>query len=274
MMEQLTASKALAIPGQLPRHWRENAGDLIRFMQLYYEWLYRQSGMTPEEYKLLDETDSWFGVDIDKYQQTKRLRYLTAGDSDNKMAAMVQESNTRAPGAELDALGDEIDLDHDFSPFMTADGDLFEDSNGRVEESKIRNPGILEMWTKLYGGVPIFNAGGINTFDPALFVRLLKHLYDIKGTYKCTKLFFEIFFGEKVEIKTPKFSIAIIDGGFTPDKKDSVIRDDRYYQEFSYVIATSKDPSEYIDLFDSVYKQYLHPAGFACFIEHESSSYW
>lgn len=74
-------------------------------------------------------------------------------------------------------------------------------------------------------------------FDDVRFIKLLHHLYQIRGTMKCAEIFFSIFFGNNVEVRQsfPRDRMAVLDDNFILDG-DIVTRDDDLYSEFSYEV--------------------------------------
>lgn len=250
----------------LPEFYREDYALFIRFIELYYEWLYRSEGLSKPEIERLIADGSWMSVDVDKFAQTGDLRYMKTGDPRKDFLAIVQRSNNDAPGAVCDQLEREFDLEYDFDGFLTADGEAFGDSNDVALESRHLNKDMVAMWLATMGFDSSLSDPILAGFDSPLLVRTLKHLYDVKGTKKCIQMFFNIMYGEDVEVFYPKMEVASIDDNFVPDDDRSVLRDDFYFQEFSYVILADRDPAAYAPHFENVYLKHLHPSGFKCFL--------
>jgi hypothetical protein len=100
-----------------------------------------------------------------------------------------------------------------------------------------------------------------NALDQVLFLSLLKHIYAIKGTEQSIKLFFDLYFNEQVSVFYPKPLIGVIDDNMIVDGIQ-LIRDDQEYQEYSYIINVSQPPAYYDEIFQTIYKKLIHPAGF------------
>lgn len=106
-----------------------------------------------------------------------------------------------------------------------------------------------------------FETRSLEVADAILFVTNLKRMFASKGTLHCVKLFFSVFFDEKVDIYVPKYDICYIEDNFVLDST-RFLRDDAINQEYSYVVLVQNDPSYYKKVIDQVFKPNFHPAGF------------
>lgn len=252
---------------QLPLEWQEYAPRFILFMQKYYEWMFRTGGFTKEEVEFLRADTSWVKNDVDLFVKTGLLKYTDINSTDIVDRAIIQLGNIPSPGAHSDALADNILMEEVFQEFVTADDEYITDASGIILDTHKLYDEIVDGWFDSMNSNRVINdkfAG--NTVDPVLMITLLKHMNGIKGTDKSIKLFFNLYFNEEVEVYQPKFDIAIIDDNFIPDVH-GIIRDDYYYNEYSYVIRVQNDISTYETIFNDIYLKNVHPAGFKVFLE-------
>lgn len=251
------------IKDMLPAHYRDYYPRFITFLEKYYEWLYRSSGMSDSEVNDLRNDTSWLENDIDKFISTGSIRYLNPSDPAVVESNIVKLNNVANPGDISGRLSENTTLDESFDGYLTAEGTPFTDANSVTVELRTVENKILDSW---------FNSMGLDTdkrelmgslkdLDQVLLLSLLKHIYAIKGTEKSIKLFFSLVFGEDVTVYYPKGDVAVIDDNFILDDV-KVIRDDELYQEYSYVIEVANDPSNYLRIFEAVYIPTIHPSGF------------
>lgn len=256
------------IEGQLPKHYKEYYQRFIAFMQAYYDWLHRESGLTSGEVELLRSDTSWVKTDIDGFMNSGSIQNIGSSDVD---AAIIEKGNILAPGKEVDMQIPYRMLDNMFDSFISADESYFTTADGEVLESNDYSNDEVDNWLQTFGYSFDNDVSDLNPLDKLLLVRLLKYIYKIKGTKKSIELFFSMYFGETVEVYYPKFDVAVIDDNFILDDK-KFIRDDYYYQEYSYVIRVQQDPSVYQQIFDKVYMKHIHPSGFNVFLEQQQTS--
>lgn len=258
-------SKHIDVAGQLPEHFQSMYPRFIRFLELYYEWLYRNGGYTKEQIDALKSDPDAIRTNVDKFIKEGQLRDYSSSNPDYNLPAVVEIATQPAAGTEAENIAGQYLLERQFDFFESADGDVFETSDGVLLDSPVRNDIILESWYKKLGFSYVPQATDLETSDRMLMVRLLKHIHNIKGSHQSMKIFFRMFFKEDVEIYLPKFDLCVIDDNFVPDSL-RVIRDDDFYQEFSYVIYVDGDPADYKDLFENVYLKFVHPSGFKAFL--------
>lgn len=259
------------IKEQLPQHFAEYHPKFITFFEKYYEWLHRQGGFTKEEVDVLKNDPSWIVTDIDKFIFTKQKRYIYSQDERNVINAIVERNAIPAPGTESDNLHSDYLLERRFDTFETADQEIFETADSYAIDAPRKNKEFIREWNRRFGFAEMFVKPATDALDTILLVKLLKHINNIKGTRKSMELFFSMFFNEEnIEVYLPKQDILTLDENFIPDSTKS-LRDDSYYNEFTYVIRLEKEPSFYQDSFEKVFLQYIHPSGFKVVLEQKSS---
>jgi hypothetical protein len=101
--------------------------------------------------------------------------------------------------------------------------------------------------------------------NPRLMAKLLPLFYSSKGTKLSAEGFFRGFFGEEVEVSSPKDSLLYVGGinptglqGLIGPEEQFRIQDHRLYQIFSILLRSGLSKSDY----EVLYKKFVHPAGF------------
>lgn len=247
----------------LPYHYRDQYPRFITFLEKYYEWMFRKSGLSDSEIGNLRSDTSWLSNDIDKFIAAGDIRYVDQSIQGVIDQSIVNLANTISPGEQSMMLSADFFMDRPFEPYQTSDGSGIVDANdASVELSSVENA-ILDGWFTSMGfdRIKRNKINSINNIDQVLLLSLLKHIYSIKGTEKSIQIFFSLYFNETVTIHQPKSDIAVIDESWVLDGY-SVIRDDQKYQEYSYVIKVVNEPETYVDVIDSVFIRNVHPAGF------------
>lgn len=227
------------VRSQVPQEFKSSFPRFILFMEKYYEWLYRGSGLSDKEIEILKSDTSWLKADIDRFIESGDIKYIDSQRVDILDRVISQLDKIKNPGYQAKHLQDNFML-----------------------ESEEVDDQSLDKWFAAFG-IPEFNSKStfIAGVDKVLLVSLMKHIFAIKGTETAMKLFFNICFNEDVTIYQPKKNIAVIDDNWILDDI-FVIRNDDLYQEFSYVIVVNGDVSKYTEAFDNIYRLLVHPAGF------------
>lgn len=254
------------IQTQLPSHYTDDHPRFVQILKYYYQWLYRKDGMSQEEIAEVEGNISqWSGVDIDKFISTNSVRYTSYDGSDQ--ATMAEITQWRAPGAVIERFHSQYLLEREYDAFVTSDGDYFFDKDDVGIETSYLMEQAVDNWATKFNHVRFKDATVDNPYDEILLLKSMKMLYAAKGSEKCIKLFFKVYFNEDVTIYIPKFDLLVIDGAEASIDTGEKIRDDKYYQEYCYVIRTQNDPSQYKDFFENIYLKDFHPGGFAVFLE-------
>lgn len=266
----------------VPLYFLEEYPVFLEFMDVFFDWLYNQQGFTEAELQsYLDNMTDW----VDPFSTKSPLEQLveiktrlspgaeaknfledhflhrkfeellskneTILDKDGK-PLFASYNHTNNIDAKYDDFGFEKTIDRafmEFGEFRTKDQEDFVTS----ENNDI-----------LFVSIDVEKR---RTLDHIRWLKLLKTIYRIRGTKKSFELFFWMYFGLPIQIKEPKNEIAGLDGNFDLDGTVG-LRDDYYYDEYSYVIQLPVDDiSDYQDVFNRIFKKYFHPAGFTVFLE-------
>ncbi len=251
------------VKDQLPRHFTDDNPRFIRLLDCYYKWLYRKDGMSYEEIAdVKSNINKWSKIDIDRFILTESPRF-NISDEDIVISEITQ---WKAPGAKIDRLHSQFILEREFDSFITSDGDYFLDNDDMVVESGAILEDVIENWSNKFNHVRSGGIDVLNPHDEILLLKCMKMIYAAKGTNKCIKLFFKVYFDEDVDVYIPKFDICTIDDVPVIDT-NKYIRDDYKYQEYCYCIRTNNDPEPYRDIFNRIYLNQFHPGGFNVILE-------
>lgn len=260
----------------VPEHYLGDYPKFVLFLEKYYEWLYRDGSMSSEERQILLETPDWLGVDVSKYLKTGQQKNILSQDEVSQ-AVVSEFSALIPPGAASKNIHRNHLLERNFAEIETLDGFVVHDIENKTVETPNTETMRIQEWVSDQGYYLPAQAINNRKIDEILFVRLIKSMHLIKGTAKATELFFHLFFNEDIAANNPKdgkpfwkprVSITTIDDiRHKIDHIDNTLRDDNFYNEFSYVVYVTEDYSHYRDLFENVYLQYIHPAGFKAFLQ-------
>lgn len=253
---------SIALHNQFPQNIQDHNPNFVLFMKKYYEWMYKDSGFTKDEIDYVIAQQNWLTTDIEKYLETGAIQYSGVATQNE---ALIQMSGTKHSGAWLDNAVSAYFLEREFEKYTDINDVIFETADGYDLETPKFDENYISLWLARLGYDSTYISRLHTTFDQMLMIRNLKLIYSIKGTFSSIQLFFNMYFDEVVTIYNPKFDIAVIDSNFQPDY-DNYIRDDNYYNEYSYVIYVSRDPSHYTEQINNIYMKYIHPAGFKMFL--------
>lgn len=264
-----------------PLFYQKDFPVFLEFMDTFFGWLYRQQGFTEEEINAyLANPDEWINPE----------------SSDTPLQQLIDWKVRKTPGSDSkDYLTDKF-LVRTFEDMMALDAEELMDVDGRpliAMEDKNKN---IDDWYQDFGFqrtvdksfqefgrmVPVGSDKLVTsdgdffsvyiegtkrrTLDHTRWLKLLKHIYRIRGTKKAIELFFWIYFGCPVSVYYPKEEIGGLDDNFECDGATGM-RDDYYYDEFTYVIRVPGDVIDFEGVFERVFRQHFHPAGFTVFLE-------
>lgn len=265
---------------EVPLYFLEEYPNFIQFMDVFYQWLYNQQGFTREEIEdYIKNSNDW----------------LDPFSGDSPLEQLIDIKTQKTPGRQIkDQLQDHF-LVRGFESMLGLDLPM-EDSDGRPLFAECDRDKDIDDWYGSFGfqrtadksfqdfsrfaeknGSQFVTADGDTfsvfisgtkrrTLDHTRWLKLLKHIYRIRGSKKAIELFFWIYFGCPIQIKYPKEEIGGLDDNFDLDGTVG-LRDDYYYDEYSYVIKVPGDVSQFEGVFNKVFREHFHPAGFTVFLE-------
>lgn len=266
---------------ETPQFYQEEFPLFIEFMDTFFNWFYSQSGFTPGEIEsYLADTSRW----LDPFSEKDPLQQL------------IEIKTLKNPGAASKELLEDKYLVRSFEQVMATDAEELLDADGRPLFGQEERAEQIDSWYRDFGQqriadksfqdfgnfVPkdsdkLVTADDYNLIvyiegtkrrqlDHARWLKLLKHIYRIRGTKKAIELFFWISFGCPVTIYYPKVEVGGLDDNFDLDGHVG-LRDDYYYDEYTYVIKVPGDIKEFEGVFEKVFRQHFHPSGFTVFLE-------
>lgn len=265
---------------EVPLYFLSEYPNFIKFMDIFYQWLYNQQGFTEEE--------------ISSYLQNSK-DWLDPFTTDSPLEQLIDIKAKKSPGRQVKEHLEDHYLVRGFEQMLGLDTEIT-DSEGRPLFAECDRNTSIDNWYDSFGfqrtadksfqefsrfatknGQRLITADGDNfsvyvegtkrrTLDHTRWLKLLKHIYRIRGSKKAIELFFWIYFGCPIQIMYPKEEIGGLDANFDLDGTVG-LRDDYYYDEFSYVIRVPGDAKDFEGVFNKVFREHFHPAGFTVFLE-------
>lgn len=253
----------------LPAFFRKEYPKLIEFLDAYIDSLYG-SIVSPEQLQLFMEDESWWeGSDLTyENEDIRNLEKIKAFDKYRLENFGIQEKN-------VDLL-DNKTLKRKQTILQSLNSLFFESSDGQTILASDEDNLHIETWLRENNLTELANNISSDNFDfdTISLIKVINHLFKIKGTTECARIFFSIIYSGEVYVELPRNKIAILDDNFTLDENIK-LRDDYEYDEFTYIInlVGSKFDiigSKYLDM----YKRVFHTSGFRCILKVYSTEEW
>lgn len=262
------------VGNQFPQIFREDGETLVKFIEYYYEWL-QQEGNPIDIIRKIN-----YYRDVDRVPE--RFYTFLRGEFMKNLPQNLAVDETilykniknfyRAKGSESAfKLLFKILYNEDISFYYPAD-DIFRSSDGHwiVDKTLIINPNIPQ---DNFNG--FYTIRGETSKASARFEKIVSYIKDNYQVFEIYLSYIDGNFvkGEKLFADGITDFIGIVDsnGVITKDgyyegtygflSSDKYLQDNHYYQEFSYVIKSSKTIEQYQD----VVKKLVHPAGLKMF---------
>lgn len=266
---------------QFPQIFREDSQNLIRFIEFYYEWLQKEGNALDvlrkiNYYRDIDKVPEKFYT----FLRGEFLKNLPQGLAvDEKILYKNILDFYRSKGSENSfKLLFKLLYNEDISFYYPAE-DILRGSDGRwvVDKTLRINPNILQEEFKDF-----YTFYGETSGASARFEKLVASIIDNFEVFDIyvSHVDGEFEEGERLLVDGLDVHIGIVVGdGVTSQEghyegtygflsADKYLQDNFYYQEYSYVIKSTKAVGQYQD----IVKQTIHPAGLKMFgaIEMES----
>lgn len=262
------------ISKQFPQIFREDGETLVKFIEYYYEWL-QESGNPLDVIRKIN-----YYRDVDRVPE--KFYTFLRGEFMKNMPQNLAANEAllfknikdfyRAKGSESAfKLLFKILYDEDITFYYPAQ-DILRTSDGRwrIDKTLLINPNIAqEEFTGFYV------VRGETSGASARFEKIVSYIKDNYQVYELFLSYIDGSFqkGEKIFADGIEVHVGIVDsdGVITKDgyyegtygflSSDKYLQDNYYYQEFSYVIKSSKTIEQYQD----AVKNLVHPAGLKMF---------
>ena len=270
-----------SVKHDVPLYFLEEYPVFIEFMDTFFHWLYNQQGFTEQEIRdYIANAGDW----------------VNPHTTDSPLQQLIEIKSRKMQGVASTNFLEDHFLERKFEEMISLDETILDVEGRELFGIYDHNQGINakydDMGLERITDKPFFEYGEFFTSDKETFstkegddlyvnngtqkrrvldhirwLKLLKSIYRIRGTKKSFELFFWLYFGLPVQIKEPKNDIAGLDGNFDLDGVVG-LRDDYYYDEYSYVIQIPVDDlKDYQGVFERIFKKHFHPAGFNVFLE-------
>lgn len=248
----------------LPKHFVSSYPNLVEFLEAYVDTLYKR-GMRPDQVQAFLDDESWWSGRSNTYSSPEeRLYYkITAMQTERARMGFLQESVGMIEGKSLFRT---------FSQLQTLDNFILETSDERSLSVPDENKFHVQSWLEDKGLGPM-GSSPMGT-DLETIIKLAKHMFRVRGSLFCAKLFFEAVYGGTVYPVLPRYQISALDNNFVLDG-DNRLRDDYEFDEFTYVINLVGSKYDSLgDKFFRIWKDKFHPGGFRCIFRIYSEYEW
>lgn len=253
----------------LPAFFRSEYPELVEYLDLYIDSLYKSS-LTPDQVRHLLEDESWWVGSTENYEspESRQLAKIKALNEYRLKNFGVQTKT-------VDLL-DNKTLKRKENILTSLDELFLLSSDGRRMKAKDEENHPLKQWLLEKNLVEISQSLDTDNvpLDLINLIKLSRHLFKIRGTTECAKLFLSSMYSGDVYITLPRNKIATLDDNFTLDL-DVKLRDDFVYDEFTYVINLVA--SEYFNIgpkYFDMYKRLFHASGFRCILRVYTLEEW
>lgn len=247
-------TQSMRVGKHLPLHFKEMYPKFVAFIELYYDFMNSSDVMNEVfrgriqagETNLIRDDSDLFIATLDE-----RLSGIRQEQGD------IEVSDWRAPSWWTENMMSILNMERIPESLFVSNDEVLTTRDGEVFQSNFVFKRTVEDWMKDSGFPEASVFGG----DIILTSRILRSLYQLKGTSKALELFFNVFYGENVNVINPNNLIACIDDNFVLDSNVQ-IKDDLSFSEFSIIVQTEREKDYYEPLFTDVYLKMFHPAGF------------
>lgn len=247
----------------LPAHFSKSYPLLVEFLELYSSFLYDRA-LAPHEVQGFLDDESWWDRKDDFFNSPEERAFFKIKDLQEMRALFGFEQNNNELVESKSLLGG-------MSNIQTLDGLMLGSSDGRSMQADRKDEAQLSAWLS-DKGLNIDSA--VDSFDTASFIKLARHIFKIRGSMECARIFFEAMYGGSVITHLPRNEISALDSNMILDGLN-YLRDDVYYDEFTYVINLIG--SKYNTLgskFFDLWKERFHPGGFRCVFNVYTEDEW
>lgn len=251
----------------LPPHFAKFYPNLVEFLELYTSSLY-SSRLSSTQLQLLMDDESWWDKKDYPFSSTEE-RFLT------KILDLQKFREHYGTSSNSVNLIEDKSLERSWSGLETLDGFTIETSDDRGPQFEKSNEFHIKSWLVDKGLVEVTDLDKFNVGpDLNLMVKLSKHLFKIRGSMECARIFFEAMYGGTVYVQFPRERVSRLDDNFILDG-DNVLRDDYEFDEFTYVVnLVGSQYNQIGDQFVKLWLRAFHAGGFRCIIRVYTEIEW
>ena len=251
----------------LPSHFSKFYPDLVQFLEAYTTTLYSNQIGVDQLQLMMDDESWWDKRDYPFFNEAERFL--------NKIIDLQEFRKHFGVSSRAVNLIEDKSLERSWVNFETLDGFLIETDDDRTLEFQNFNSFHIKSWLKEKGLAEISDLEN-HDFAPDLnlMIKLARHLYKIRGSVECARIFFEALYGGKVYPEFPRDRVCRLDDNFILDS-DNVLRDDYEFDEFTYVInLVGSKYNEIGDQYVRLWLKAFHAGGFRCIIRVYTEIEW
>lgn len=254
-------------PGDiLPSHFSKSYSSLVEFLELYSSFLY-DTAISPTELQGFLEDESWWDRRDDLFSSSEERTFFKIKDLQKIRDVIGFEQKSVE-------LTEQKSLINGVTRIQSLDGLLIGDSDSRIVETDAYAEAHLYSWLSDKGLTPVDSEVRVSSFDVPSFIKLARHIFKIRGSMECARVFFEAMYGGAVFVYLPREDISSLDSNMVLDGKN-FLRDDSYYDEFTYVINLVGSNYEALGgNYFKLWKERFHPGGFNCVLNVYTEEEW
>ncbi|ARK07987.1 hypothetical protein phiA829_167 [Aeromonas phage phiA8-29] len=247
----------------LPSHFSKSYPQLVEFLEIYSSFLYDKS-LQPHEVQEFISDESWWDKRNNVFSSPEeRLFYKIRDLQETRKLFGFEQNNVQ--------LVEQKSLLGGLTNIRSLDGLILGSSDSREIDADDKQEIHLQSWLSDKG---LTVEETIDSFDIASFVKLARHIFKIRGSMECARIFFEAMYGGRVISYLPRVDISALDSNMVLDGTN-YLRDDSYYDEFTYEINLIGSKyrmlgQKYFDL----WKERFHPGGFKCVFNVYTDEEW
>jgi hypothetical protein len=255
----------------LPAHFSKFYPNLVEFLEAYVNSLYDWK-LLPDQLQLLMDDESWWDKKDYPFADAN-IRLFT------KIADLQKFREHYGISVSPTRLIEDKSLEREWVGLETLDGYVLgtteTDTSSREVQFQQCNDFHIRSWLKDKGLVELADLDEYTVGpDLNLMIKIARHLFKIRGSIQCAKIFFEAVYGGKVYYELPRLKISRLDDNFVLDG-DNFLRDDYEYDEFTYVInLVGSKYGQIGEQYVNLWLRAFHPGGFRCIVRVYSDLEW
>lgn len=253
----------------LPRFFASQYPKLVEFLDLYIDSLYKKN-LTPDQVNYFLENEEWW-ENKDKVYESEDHRFIQKIIDFDK----YRQNHFGILSKAVNLL-DNKSLERNFELTLSLDNFQLVDSEGvellTIDDEQL--PLYQYLDEKNLGELANSQKGEVK-IDLINLIKFTKHLFRIRGTAECAKIFLSAMYNAQVEVSYPRLNLATLEDNFTLDGK-ARLRDDFEYDEYTYVVnIIAGDYKSLGQKYFDMYKRVFHACGFRCLLEiYDSEEEW
>ena len=252
----------------IPRFFIAQYPRLVELLDLYLDATYG-GRLTPDQVQYFIDNEDWWPDRNNTFEDTFTRLKAKAQALDVYRRELLGQQEKLVGIIDDKSLQRRDDLPRSLNDYALQGSDQIEILTKSEELlpfcSWLKEKNFDEIANSQPGEIPV---------DLTTLIKVARHLYKIRGSTECAKVFLSAMYGAQVEIELPRLKIAALDDNFTLDT-DIRLRDDVEYDEFTYIVNLigGSFPTVGIKYFE-MYKRLFHASGFRVILRVYTEEEW